>query len=153
MARSGALDGALISTGRFYQTNFTKALLFLSDGTYLANLAAQGEPARQPVGNDERDRQLPRPAWLWLYTFWYQMPPFTTSATPTRRSGRSWRSSRSPRLHPLHPGVRSLPRLRVYRLIWRDYYRTAKQTPDSTPGPVGLGEPRGPDPDAGENAP
>ena len=35
MARSGALDGALISTDRFYQTNFTKALLFLSDGTYL----------------------------------------------------------------------------------------------------------------------
>ena len=35
MARSGGLDGALDSTGPFYQTNFTKALLFLADGSYL----------------------------------------------------------------------------------------------------------------------
>jgi hypothetical protein len=29
---------------------------------------------------------------------------------------------------PFIPGVRSLPRhLRVYRLIWRDYYRVAEQ--------------------------
>ena len=33
--RSGGLDGALISTNRFYQTNFTKSLLFLADGSYL----------------------------------------------------------------------------------------------------------------------
>ena len=39
MAQSGGLDGALTSTGRFYQTNYTKALLFLADGTYLESLA------------------------------------------------------------------------------------------------------------------
>ena len=35
MAQSGGLDAALTSTGRFYQSNFTKALLFLADGSYL----------------------------------------------------------------------------------------------------------------------
>ena len=38
MARSGALDGALVSSNQFYGTNYTKPLLFLADGTYLANL-------------------------------------------------------------------------------------------------------------------
>jgi len=41
MARSGGLNGALVSTDWFYQTNFTKSLLFLSDGSYLESLAAK----------------------------------------------------------------------------------------------------------------
>ena len=60
MARSGGLDAALISTGRFYQSNFTKSLLFLADGSYLEDARRQAEPAREPVGDDERDGQLPR---------------------------------------------------------------------------------------------
>jgi len=43
MARSGGLDGALVSTNRFYQTNFTKSLLFLSDGGYLESLNADAQ--------------------------------------------------------------------------------------------------------------
>ena len=35
MARRGGLDGALVSTNRFYQTDFTESLLFLADGSYL----------------------------------------------------------------------------------------------------------------------
>jgi hypothetical protein len=38
-ARSGGLDGVLLSSGRFYQTDFTKPLIFMGDGTYLAGLA------------------------------------------------------------------------------------------------------------------
>src|ERR1035437_6216677 len=38
MARSGALDGALLSSRQFYGTDYTKPLLFIADGTYLANL-------------------------------------------------------------------------------------------------------------------
>ena len=83
----------------------------------------------------------PGQAWLWLYTFWYQVPPFSTStnadaqiwaimARPLARRSSASRSS---------PGVRSLPRrLRVYRLIWRDYYRVAERS-----GPVaGVETPR-----------
>ena len=39
MARSGALDGALLSSRQFYGTDYTKPLLFIADGQYLANLA------------------------------------------------------------------------------------------------------------------
>lgn len=36
MARSGALDGALASLRGFYRDDYTKPLLFLGDGEYLA---------------------------------------------------------------------------------------------------------------------
>jgi len=48
MARTGALDQALVTQNGFYTTNYTKPLLFLSDGTYLANLADQ-----QHLGGDQ----------------------------------------------------------------------------------------------------
>ncbi|HEV8063514.1 MAG TPA: cytochrome B6, partial [Acidimicrobiales bacterium] len=40
MARSGALDGALLATHQLYDTDYTKPLLFIADGTYMATLAA-----------------------------------------------------------------------------------------------------------------
>lgn len=40
LAQSGALDSQLVNPGSgFYQTNYTKPLLFLADSGYLANLA------------------------------------------------------------------------------------------------------------------
>ena len=60
MARSGALDGALLSSRQFYDTNYTKPLLFMADGNYLASLAGQQHLQGEPVGDDERDGELPR---------------------------------------------------------------------------------------------
>ena len=40
LARTGALDGLLLSNGNLYQTDFTLPLLFMGDGSYLSNLAA-----------------------------------------------------------------------------------------------------------------
>ena len=80
---------------RFYQTDFTKSLLFLSDGSYLEDLAAQQHLLGRPVGDDERDRAATRGRRGSGST-----PSGTRSRrsrprrTPTRRSGRSWRSSR-----------------------------------------------------------
>ena len=59
LAQTGGLDGALLGNGSFYQTNYTKPLLFLSAGTYFEDLATGRAPARDPVGDDERDGQLP----------------------------------------------------------------------------------------------
>ncbi|GDY50204.1 hypothetical protein SVIO_008270 [Streptomyces violaceusniger] len=39
LARSGALDGELQAEGKFYQTDYTRPLLFLSDGSYLESRA------------------------------------------------------------------------------------------------------------------
>jgi hypothetical protein len=125
MARSGALDGALISTDRFYQTNFTKSLLFLSDGGYLESLASQQNLLGSQWGMMNETGNYPGQAWLWLYTFWYQVPPFSTSANA---DAQIWALMAILSLAfvcvPFIPGVRSIPLwVPVYRLIWRDYYR------------------------------
>jgi hypothetical protein len=125
MARSGALDGALISTDRFYQTNFTKSLLFLSDGGFLESLASQQNLLGSQWGMMNETGNYPGQAWLWLYTFWYQVPPFSTS---DNADAQIWALMAIFSVGlvglPFIPGVRSLPRLiPLYRLIWRDYYR------------------------------
>jgi hypothetical protein len=127
-ARSGGLDGALVSTDRFYQTDFTKSLLLLSDGGYLEGLATQQHLLGSQWGMMNETGNYPGQAWLWLYSFWYQIKPFSTSdnadAQVTAIMGLL---SLGFVLLPFIPGVRSLPkRLRVYRLIWRDYYRQAE---------------------------
>ena len=38
-AQSGGLDGALLTSDHFYQTDYTKPLLFMADGGVLANRA------------------------------------------------------------------------------------------------------------------
>ena len=125
MARSGALDGALVSTDRFYQTNFTKSLLFLSDGSYLEDLASQQNLLGSQWGMMNETGNYPGQAWLWLYTFWYQVPPFSTS---DNADAQIWAImavlSLAFVLVPFIPGVRSIPLwVPVHRLIWRDYYR------------------------------
>jgi hypothetical protein len=128
MARSGGLDGALISTDRFYQTNFTKSLLFLSDGAYLEDLASRQNLLGSQWGMMNETGNYPGQAWLWLYTFWYQVSPFSTSDDA---DAQIWALMGILSIAlvgiPFIPGVRSLPRhLPLYRLIWRDYYRNAE---------------------------
>ncbi len=128
MARSGGLDGALVSTNRFYQTNFTKSLLFLADGSYLEDLAAQEHLLGDQWGMMNETGNFPGQAWLWLYSFWYQISPFSTSENA---DAQIWAImailSLALVLVPFIPGVRSIPRwVPIYRLIWRDYYRKAE---------------------------
>jgi hypothetical protein len=80
---------------------------------------------------------FPGQAWLWLYTFWYQAPPFSTSANADAQIwGIMAILSAAFVLIPFIPGVRSIPKwIPIYKLIWRDYYRTARQMPGSTPDP------------------
>jgi hypothetical protein len=137
MGRSGALDGALVSTHRFYQTNFTKSLLFLSDGGYLESLAARQNLLGSQWGMMNETGNYPGQAWLWLYTFWYQVPPFSTSANA---DAQIWAIMAVLSLAfvcvPFIPGVRSIPLyVPVYRLIWRDYYRRS-QPPRTVPSAV-----------------
>jgi hypothetical protein len=135
MARSGGLDGALISTKGFYQTNFTKALLFLSDGSYLEDLAAKQHLLGSQWGMMNETGNYPGQAWLWLYTFWYQIQPFSTS---DNADAQIWAIMAVLSLGliciPFIPGIRSIPRyLPLYRLIWRDYYRKAEAARPQAP--------------------
>ena len=61
-----------------------------------------------------------------LYTFWYQIKPFSSSGNVDALVwGLMMVLSLAFILVPFLPGVRPIPRwTRVYKLIWRDWYRT-----------------------------
>jgi hypothetical protein len=128
-ARSGGLDGALLTSSQFYQTDFTKPLLFLADGTYMANLAQQEHLLGEQWGMMNETGRYPGQTWLWLYTTWYQVPPFSTSPNADVQV---WALMMLLTVVlaflPFIPGLRSIPRwIPVYRLIWRSYYRRVER--------------------------
>jgi hypothetical protein len=125
LARSGGLDGQLLAQGTAYQTDYTKPLMFLADGGYLEDQARAENLGGDQWGMMNETGRYPGQAWLWLYTFWYQIPPFSTSDNADALVwGLMMLLSLGLVLVPFIPGVRDLPRLsRVYRLIWRDHYR------------------------------
>jgi len=126
MARTGALDQALVTQNGFYTTNYTKPLLFLSDGTYLASLADKQHLGGDQWGMMNETGQYPGQAWLWLYTFWYQIPPYNTSAAGDFLVwGTMMILTALMVLLPFIPGLRSIPRrIKIYRIIWREHYAT-----------------------------
>jgi hypothetical protein len=128
MARSGALDQALVTQNGFYTTDYTKPLLFLSDGTYLSNLADKQHLGGDQWGMMNETGQYPGQAWLWLYTFWYQIPPYNTSASGDFLVwGTMMILTALLVLLPFIPGLRSIPRrLKIYRIIWREHYATQR---------------------------
>jgi len=128
LARSGGLDGALLAQGGFYRTDYTKPLLFLADGTYLAGLARDQHLAGNQWGIMNETGRYPGQAWLWLYTFWYQIKPFNHSGNA---DALVWAVMALLTLAfvavPFIPGIRSIPKwIPVHRIIWRSYYRQAR---------------------------
>ena len=64
----------------------------------------------------------PGQAWLWLYTFWYQVPPFTNPGFPADLGVVLMMTvlSLGLLLIPFIPGLRDIPYLiPIHRLIWR----------------------------------
>ncbi len=126
MARSGALDGALLATPQLYSTDYTKPLLFISDGSYLADQAGLRHLQGDQWGMMNETGNFPGQAWLWLYTLWYQVPPMNSSHNGDVEV---WAIMMGftllLALVPFLPGLRSIPRWTgVYRLIWRQHYRS-----------------------------
>jgi hypothetical protein len=126
MAQSGALDGTLLSQGQFYNTNYTKPLLFIASGNYLGDLAGQQHLQGTQWGMMNETGNYPGQAWLWLYTMWYQVAPMNTS---TNADLEVWVIMMVLTLGliflPFIPFLRSIPRwTRVYKLIWRQHYRS-----------------------------
>jgi hypothetical protein len=79
LAQSGGLDGALLTSQQFYQTDYTKPLLFLADGSALADRAQAEHLLGEQWGMMNETGSWPGQVWLWLYTLWYQVKPFSTS--------------------------------------------------------------------------
>jgi hypothetical protein len=127
-AQQGGLDGLIQEQGGFYQTNYSRSLLFLADGSYLEAQARGENLGGDQWGMMNETGPYPGQAWLWLYTFWYQVPPFNTSDNADALVwGLMMLLSAGLVLLPFIPGLRALPRrLGVYRLIWREQYRDAQ---------------------------
>jgi hypothetical protein len=125
IARTGGLDALLLENGRFFQTDLTRPLLFLGDGSYLGNLATDQHLSGDQWGVMNETGSYPGQTWLWLYSVWYQVPPFNSAANAdlvivlivivlTVLLA----------LVPFIPVLRDIPRwVPVHRLIWRRYYR------------------------------
>jgi hypothetical protein len=131
VARSGGLEGALTSSGNFYGGDQTRTMLLLGDGAYLEDSAVAQNLGGEQWGMMNEVGNYPGQPWMWLYTFWYQVKPFSTSENA---DAQVWLLMMvltvALALLPFIPGLRSIPRwIPVHRLIWRDYYRrSARRT-------------------------
>ena len=126
-AQAGGLDGALLTSRQFYETDYTKPLLFMADGSVLSDRAKAEHLFGTQWGIMNETGSYPGQVWLWLYTFWYQIKPFSSSANADILVMTVMGVlSLALVLVPFIPGVRDIPRwVPIYRLIWRDHYRVA----------------------------
>jgi hypothetical protein len=125
-AQSGGLDGALLTSKQFYQTDYTKPLLFMADGGVLETRAQAQHLTGSQWGMMNETGSYPGQVWLWLYTFWYQIKPFSTSANADILVMAVMGAlTLALILIPFLPGIRDVPRrIPIYKLIWRDHYRS-----------------------------
>jgi hypothetical protein len=135
VAQTGGLDGLLAINGRFYQTDYTQPLLFLGDSSWFAGLAANQHLSGDLWGMMNETGTYPGQTWLWLYTMWYQVPPFTSdSGFLGLNAGNADLGiiilmtvlTFLLALVPFIPILRDIPRwVPIHRLIWRRYYGPA----------------------------
>jgi hypothetical protein len=125
LARSGGLDGSLLTSRQFFQTDYTKPLLFMSDGGLLAERAEAQHLLGNQWGMMNETGSYPGQTWLWLYTVWYQVEPFKASKNADILVMLVMGLlSLAFICVPFIPGIRGIPRrIPIYRLIWREHYR------------------------------
>ncbi len=125
LAQSGGLDGSLLTSKQFFQTDYTKPLLFMADGGLLESRAEGQHLLGDQWGMMNETGSYPGQVWLWLYTFWYQIKPFSTSTNGDLLVMLVMGVlSLAFICIPLLPGIRDLPRrIPIYRLIWKEHYR------------------------------
>jgi hypothetical protein len=131
LAKSGGLDGSLLTSRQFFQTDYTKPLLLMSDGGLLAERAEQQHLLGDQWGMMNETGSYPGQTWLWLYTVWYQVEPFKSSENADVLVMLVMGLlSLAFICIPFIPGVRSIPRLiPIHRLIWREHYRSSHTPP------------------------
>jgi hypothetical protein len=126
LARTGGLDALLLTSAHFFQTDYSKPLLFLSDGGYFRGLAQAQNLTGSQWGMMNETGRYPGQAWLWLYTLWYQLPPFNTASNGDLLVVVVMTVlSLGLLLVPVIPGLRDIPRwVPVHKLIWRQHYKS-----------------------------
>lgn len=135
MAQSGALDGVLPAPGQFYNTDNTKQILFLGDGSYMDDKATAAHLQGNTWGMMNEPGGYPGQTWLAPFSFWYQLPVFNSEA----ESGFAATLTANGDIYiftiigifmlalltlPFIPGLRDIPRwIPIHKLVWKHYYR------------------------------
>ncbi len=128
LAQSGGLDGALLTSNQFFQTDYTKPLLFMADGGLLGERAEGDHLLGEQWGMMNETGSYPGQVWLWLYTLWYQVEPIKSSSNADIQVMLIMGLlSLAFICIPFIPGVRELPRrIPIYKLIWKEHYHAQK---------------------------
>jgi hypothetical protein len=133
LGRAGLLEGALESSARLpFTLDFTRSLLFFQDDVD-HSVAETLDMSGDRWGVSHETGPYPGAWWLWPYTFWYQIPPMSTSPNGDLQVVTIVLVIFLATVFtPFIPILNRLPRwLGVYKLIWRDWYN---RTADSEQG-------------------
>jgi hypothetical protein len=125
MAQKGALDGAIQNEGGFFNLDYTKSILFLGDGAYFVGLADGAHLTGDQWGMMNETGNYPGQSWLWLFSFWYQVPGIGDAPNADILVvGIMLVLTVLLALVPLIPGLRTIPRwIPLHKAVWKDYYR------------------------------
>jgi hypothetical protein len=145
LARSGAIDTDLLAQRQFYGTDYTLPLMFINDGGYYSDRAQAMHLTGSQWGVMNETGSYPGQPWLWLYTLWYQLPGFRTSANADLIAIYLTGAATILLLAiPFIPGLRDIPRwIPVHRLIWRDWNSQSASGETGQPEPGPKPEPAG----------
>ena len=129
LGKAGLLEGALESSARLpFTIDFTRSLLFFQDDVD-TSVAESLNLTTEQWGVTNETGDYPGAWWLWPYAFWYQVPPMSTSPNADIQAVAIILVIFLILFFmPFIPILNSLPRwLRVYKLIWRDWYSNIKE--------------------------
>ncbi len=115
-------DPTKVASGDYGPVPVIATGFLAADGAYLEDQARADHLGGDQWGMMNETANYPGQPWMWLYTFWYQVKPFSTS---DNADALVWALMAVLTLGlilvPFIPGLRSLPRhLGVHRLIWRN---------------------------------
>ena len=131
MAVSGAFDNAMTAqNGQFFQTDQTKQMLLMGDGSYMDDKATSLHLQGNQWGMMEEAGGWPGQQWLAFASFWYQLPAFNQDGTTLTDNGDVIIASIlillliTFTLTPFLPVFKDLPRwIPIQRLVWKQYYK------------------------------
>jgi hypothetical protein len=129
LAKSGGLEGGLVTSSQFFQTDYTKPLLFMADGGLLEERAEAQHLLGEQWGMMNETGSYPGQPWLWLYALWYQVEPFKASENADILVMLVMGVlSLAFICIPCVPIVNRLPRwIPIYKLIWKEHYRAQRR--------------------------
>jgi len=127
LAQSGGLEGGLVSSSQFFQTDYTKPLLFMADGGLLSERAEGQHLLGDQWGLMNETGSYPGQPWLWLYSLWYQVEPMKSSPNADLQVLLIMGLLSTLFICiPFLPIINRIPRkIPIYKLIWREHYRAS----------------------------